>query len=246
MTAEQSRVISPSPAARARAAETLPPLPGLGEALAGVDGTFLEVGSGYGVRLRGLYDAGFLRGFARIIATDVDAGRVAFTRELVPEAEGTVCDAARLPFDSGSVDFVFSDQVIEHVPSDAAMAAEIARILRAQGRAYVGSVLKRRWAWYFYRNGGAWRLEPTHLREYESLAEYRSVFESAGLCVTEAYAAPMLFPVGEALLRVLVRLRFIAAASFYDVHATSPLLRFLSTMRFRIPGYYGCWVALRK
>ena len=226
--------------------ETLPPLPGLDDALAGASGTFVEVGAGYGVRTRGLLDEGRLARFSRIVLTDLDAERVAQTQRLVPEAETVACDALALPFADGSLGFVFSDQVIEHVADDAAMAREIARVLRDGGRAYIGSVFKRRWAWYFYRNGGHWRLEPTHVREYESLDDYRSIFSRSGLGVLGTYTEPMRFPLGEALLRVLVRLRLVPAGAFYDVHAGSRILRLLSGLRFRIPGYYGCWVTLQK
>jgi SAM-dependent methyltransferase len=226
--------------------ETLPPLPGLDDALAGEGGTFVEVGAGYGVRVRDLLDEQRLARFSRIVLTDLDAERVAQAQRLVPEAETVACDAMALPFANSSVDFVFSDQVIEHVDDDAAMAREIARVLRDAGRAYVGSVFKRRWAWYFYRNGGHWRLEPTHVREYTSLDDYREIFSRGGLDVLGTYTEPMRFPLGEAVLRVLVRLRLVPANAFYEVHAGSRVLRALSGLRVRIPGYYGCWVTLQK
>ena len=235
-----------SPRAPARVTETLPPLPGLDDALAGEGGTFVEVGAGYGVRSRGLLDERRLARFSRIVLTDLDAARVAQAQRLVPEAETVACDALALPFADGSVDFVFSDQVIEHVEDDEAMAREIARVLRDGGRGYVGSVFKRRWAWYFYRNGGHWRLEPSHVREYESLDEYRGIFTRSGLRVLGTYTEAMRFPLGEAVLRILVRLRLVPASAFYEVHAGSRVLRLLSGLRLRIPGYYGCWVTLQK
>jgi SAM-dependent methyltransferase len=244
--AEHANGAAPSHAARLHAADTLPPLPGLRDALASLGGTFVEIGAGYGVRLRSLIDAGFLRSFSRIAITDLEPQRMAYAKELVPEAEAIVGDAARLPFADGAVDFVFSDQVIEHVDDDAVMAAEIARVLRPGGRAYVGSVWKKPWGWYFYRNGGHWRLEPTHVREYTSLDAYSNVFSRAGLQVARVHAMPMLFPVGEALLRMMVRARIVAAGRFYDVHSRSRVLRALSRARVPIPGYYGCWVEAHK
>jgi ubiquinone/menaquinone biosynthesis C-methylase UbiE len=226
--------------------ETLSDLPGLTDALLASGGTFVELGAGYGARLRTLLDSGAMKGFSRIIVTDLSAERMQFARSLLPEAEVIVCDAQSLPFESGSVDFVFSDQVIEHVESDAAMAREIYRVLRADGQAYVGSVLRRPWGWYFYRNNGRWRLDPTHVREYESLAQYASVFEGAGFTTAAISNAQTSFPVGESMLRPLVRIGALSGGSTYDVHGRSRLLRMLSKIRIPIPGYHGCWVRLRK
>jgi SAM-dependent methyltransferase len=59
------------------------------------------------------------------------------------EAQFAAClvaaDAQRLPLRSGSVDFCFCDQVVEHVPDSAAVIAEIWRVLRAGGAAYIGA-----------------------------------------------------------------------------------------------------------
>jgi SAM-dependent methyltransferase len=245
-TAQQPASAADAKAISAWAAKALPPLPGLSQALEGMTGSFIEAGAGYGVRLRSLSDAGLLRGFSRLIVSDVRPDALQFAQALVPEAEAIRCDATSLPFENGSMDFVFSDQVIEHVPSDSAMASEIARVLRPGGRAYVGSVLKRRWAWYFYRNAGHWRLDPTHVREYASLDAYRGVFEGAGLAVQATYVEPMRFAAGEALLRLLVLARLVRSTSYYNIHASSPLLQALSNIRIPIPGYYGCWVTLDK
>ncbi len=226
--------------------EMLADLPGLADALVSSGGTLLEIGSGYGVRVRRLIDAGALRRFDRIILSDVSPQRVERARTYVPEATAIVADAERLPVSDHSVDFVLSDQVIEHVPSDAAMAAEIRRVLRPGGLAFVGSVVKRPWAWYFYRNGGQWRLDPTHVREYPSPEAYRAVFSGAGLNVLHTWQAPMQFPTGELLLRMLVLARLVPTQDYYDVHAGSKLLRGLSRLRIPIPGYHGCWVLARQ
>lgn len=185
-------------------------------------------------------------GFQTVVLTDLAEDRVLQAKRYVPEAATLACDGANLPFADASVDFVFSDQVLEHVPSDAAMLEEIHRVLRPGGLAYVGSVLKRPWAWYFYRNDGHWRLEPTHVREYTSMDEFRRLFAQAGLAISATWTEPMRFPLGEAVLRMLVRAGFVRADRFYDVHERSWVLRILSRGRLKIPGYYGCWALVRK
>jgi SAM-dependent methyltransferase len=226
--------------------ETLAELPGLADALASSGGTLLEIGSGYGVRVRRLIDAGALRRFDRIVLSDVSPLRVERARTYVPEATAIVADAEHLPVADHSVDFVLSDQVIEHVPSDAGMAAEIRRVLRPGGLAFVGSVVKAPWAWYFYRNGGRWVLDPTHVREYASADAYRAIFSGSGLSVLNTWQMPMEFPAGELLLRLLVLARLVPTQRYYDVHAGSTFLRGLSRLRIPIPGYHGCWVLARQ
>lgn len=235
-----------SPNSCSNVGETLLELPGLTDALGSGGGTYLEVGAGYGARLRTLVDSGAMRNYDRLIVTDLSPERVRFARSLLPKAEAVVCDAEALPFADESIDFVLSDQVIEHVPSDEAMAREIVRVLRRGGQAYVGSVIKAPWAWYFYRNGGEWRLDPTHVREYGSLAAYRSVFESVGLAIIDAWTEQISFPAGETMLRPFVHSGALAGGSAYELHGRSRMLRALSRLRIPIPGYHGCWVHLRK
>jgi ubiquinone/menaquinone biosynthesis C-methylase UbiE len=242
----EAREPLPPPSAAANLGETLPELPGLGDALLASSGAFLEVGCGYGVRSRRLFDEGALQRFETVVLTDIVEERVQHAKRHVPEATTLVCDGMQLPFADGSFDFVFSDQVIEHVKSDAAMLREVFRVLRPGGQAYVGSVQKRPWAWYFYRNGGHWRLDPTHVREYASMAEYLGLFTGAGLSVAASWNAPMKFPLGEAILRTLVRTGFVRAGRFYDAHDRSWALRTLSRGGVTIPGYYACWALVRK
>ena len=49
-----------------------------------------------------------------------------------------LADATRLPFLTSSVDAVCCDDVLEHVPHPELVAAEILRVLKPGGRAYIG------------------------------------------------------------------------------------------------------------
>lgn len=222
------------------------PIPGLSAALQDSGGKLVEVGSGDGAKLRTLLDSGAASRFSEIVATDISDVRVRRLRARLPEASALVADALNLPFESESVDFVLSDQVIEHVPDDVAMAREIYRVLRPGGRACVGSVLKRWWAWYFHRNNGRWVLDPTHVREYGSLDEFRRVFEQAGFTMRDLRVAPMPYGMGEVIMRVLVRLRITSDEASIALYNRSRLLRALSNVRAAVPGYYGCWAYLQK
>ena len=66
---------------------------------------------------------------------------------------GTLDDAA---FDSDSADIIYSNAVIEHVDSPAAMVAEAARILRPGGLFYADTVNLASYTWRFL--GDRWKL----------------------------------------------------------------------------------------
>ena len=54
-----------------------------------------------------------------------------------------------------TLDAVISTMVMEHVPNESAYLAEIRRVLRTGGRAYVTTVFKKQWAWYFRKRDGS-------------------------------------------------------------------------------------------
>lgn len=65
-------------------------------------------------------------------------------------------DAARLPLAAGTYDLVFCASLVEHVPAAAALLAELYRVLRPGGRAYVGFPP-------FYSPVGGHQFKPFHL-----------------------------------------------------------------------------------
>lgn len=201
-------------------------------------GVFLDIGAGDGTKLRALISGGLLSGYGRVIGADLSPTRLKTMAEHVDGIEALLADAQSLPLEAGSVDFVFSDQVIEHVPDDHRMAHEIARVLRPGGRAYVGSVLKLPGAWYFYRNGGRWRIDPTHVREYESEDSYRAIFEHAGLTVLRLEHSPMAFPLADLAIRALLLMGVVRRSRALDAYGEFPILAHLrDTLSIAIPRY---------
>lgn len=110
---------------------------------------------------------------ANIVAIDLSLTRCIFYHRIVDT--GVVCgDSMMLPFAENTFDIVVSIQVIEHVPDDYNFIKEINRILKPSGITIVSSVAKLRFGFYFYRNRyGEWVLDPTHVREYNSIRELR-------------------------------------------------------------------------
>jgi len=200
----------------------------------------LEIGTGDGVRVRSLLKSGLLRPYDHIIGSDLSESRVEHMRDL--NIEAVVADAQALPFGDSSVDFVLSDQVIEHVPDDRKMAQEIARVLKPGGTGFIGSVLKLRGGWYFYRNHGQWVLDPTHVREYRSPEEYRRLFTDVGLAVVKMTQDPLKFSVSDLVVRGLVMTKLLSRERAARVYETSlSRIRGLQIpLRYRILGAFIC------
>ena len=220
--------------------------PTLEDALHSLSGVLVEIGAGDGQKLRHLIGDGTFASFSRIAAFDISAERISCVRELVPEADCVVADAAAIPLETASVDFIFSDQVIEHVPNDLEMVREMFRLTRYGGRAFVGSVIKRRGAWYFHRNAGQWRLDETHVREYSDERQFRDIFTRIGWTVKSIHTQPVAFPLDELALRFLIKLKVFDGVAARVQSRTNPVLRRLGTFRLRIPRYDLVYAVLEK
>lgn len=205
-------------------------------ALTGRAGTFVDVGAGTGGPLRALVHGGHLRSFSTIVATDIAQVHVDMIRATLPAVQALHADALRLPFADESVDFYFSDQVIEHVPSDVQMAAEAFRVLKPGGIAFIGSVRKTPWAWYYYRCNGRWALDPTHVREYESSDTYRALFEHAGFTGCTLASEPVAFPLHSVALVGLARLHILPPAQALRLSALPSVQQF-GRLHIPVPGY---------
>ena len=103
-------------------------------------GRALDLGCGLGRITRAL-----ARRFDEVVAVDVSAEMVRRAEELHPEDELPnvsfhATDGVHLPLEDESVDFVFSYEVFQHLPSRDVMQAnllEVARILRPEGLALI-------------------------------------------------------------------------------------------------------------
>lgn len=210
-------------------------------------GTFLDLGAGDGAVLRSAIDQRLLDRFERLIAVDVSELRVKrLNASSLPRVCGLVGDATGLPLPDSCVDFVFSHQVIEHVASDRQMASEVARVLRTGGTAFVTSVSKRWYGWYFYRCNGRFRLDPTHVREYRDVAALSRLFTEHGLEVASATDRPLGHPLDKIAVRALNRAGLIKTCDMPTVFSSNGFLRGLRGRELRIPGYFYAEVLVTK
>jgi SAM-dependent methyltransferase len=101
----------------------------------------LDLGAGAGYYTDALRAAG-----ADVIAVDNDLAELSARGPLPPGA--LLADAGALPLPDASVDGVFCSNLLEHTPSAAPVLAEIERVLRPGGWAYVS------WTNWYSPHGG--------------------------------------------------------------------------------------------
>jgi SAM-dependent methyltransferase len=214
----------------------LPPL--LADVSASWDvGTLVDLGCGDGTLISGFIGHGRLP--SQVIAVDLSPLRVDAAMQLSPNIEGIVADATNLAeIPDGSVDAVVSSQVIEHVPDDSAVAQEVHRILKPGGWWYIGSVLRGPHAWWIYRRGGQWWMDPTHVREYRTRSEYLTSLRRGGLTVERLRTEAFRFPISDLAARTAVRAGLMAPEAMSRLYdGRIPGLRHIRRASLRVPGY---------
>ncbi|MGH3064793.1 MAG: class I SAM-dependent methyltransferase, partial [Gaiellaceae bacterium] len=140
-----------------------------------------DLGCGDGPLFAALERGGFIVPGQRTYAVDLAPARLARVAQRFPWIEIVVASADAVPtIADGTLDFVCSTMLMEHVPDESAYLAEIERILRPGGKAYVTTVFKKRWAWYFRKRDGESVLDTSHLREYTDIDVVRRLVDDAG------------------------------------------------------------------
>jgi SAM-dependent methyltransferase len=195
-----------------------------------------DIGCGDGPHFAALVRAGAIGSERRVYAVDLSemrlqrvAARCSYVQPIVAPAD----DIPQIP--DGTLDFVISTMVMEHVPDERKYLDEIHRVLRPGGRAYLTTVFKRRWAWYFRKRDGESVLDPSHLREYVDLAGFEALVDSSRFSNRLALElVPLWFPLLDPLLfRVGHKLGTRA-------------VRWLRRPRVPIPGYYSLEIVVER
>ena len=187
-----------------------------------------DLGCGDGPLFAALSREGLIAASHPVYAVDLEAARLARVSDRFPWIRTLVASADAVPdiVDAG-LDAVISTMVMEHVPDEHAYLAEIQRMLRPGGRAYVTTVFKQPWAWYFRKRNGESVLDTSHLREYTDLDRVRELVANAELRILAMKRSRMWFPLLDPLLfRVGHRLR-----------SHHKLLHRLRAAKVPIPGY---------
>jgi ubiquinone/menaquinone biosynthesis C-methylase UbiE len=189
-----------------------------------------DLGCGDGPLFAALERDGFIDATHPVYAVDLEPARLDRVSAQFPWIRTVVASADAVPdIPTGSLDAVISTMVMEHVPDEQRYLAEIHRVLRPGGRAYVTTVFKKQWAWYFRKRAGESVLDTSHLREYTDLAAFRQLVTSAGLRIVALERTLLWFPLLDPLL-------FRVGGGF----AGHPrLLRALRAVKVPILGYYS-------
>jgi ubiquinone/menaquinone biosynthesis C-methylase UbiE len=199
-----------------------------------------DLGCGDGPLFPVLARAGLVSPERPVYAVDLEPTRLARVTTRFPWIETVVASADSVPaIVDGSLDAVCSTMVMEHVPDERAYLAEIRRQLRPGGRAYVTTVFKKEWAWYFRRREGEPVLDTSHLREYTDLPAFRALVTSAGFRIVALERRLLWFPLLDPLL-------FRIGGRALGLARRPNLLRALRAVKVPIPGYYALEVVVER
>jgi SAM-dependent methyltransferase len=200
-----------------------------------------DLGCGDGPLFRALVAGGFISPERTVYAVDLEASRLARVSARFPWIETVVATAESVPaIRDGALDVVCSTMVMEHVPDERAYLDEIHRLLQPGGRAYVTTVFKKHWAWYFRRREGEAVLDTSHLREYTDLDAFRSLLTEGGrFRIVHLERRLLWFPLLDPLL-------FRVGGRVPGLAKRASLLRVLRALRVPIPGYYSLEVVLER
>jgi 2-polyprenyl-3-methyl-5-hydroxy-6-metoxy-1,4-benzoquinol methylase len=207
--------------------------------------TLLDLGCGDGNLVYALKQAGLLNKAGKVVGVDLSPRRLerftAYTGFQGILSEGQKVE--QIPDDS--IDLVLNSMVIEHVPDDAALLAEIKRMLRPGGQLYITTVIKQPGAWYFRRApDGHWVLDPTHLREYSSREVFEQLIHNAGLHICASNLAPLRFPVLHPILRAINRV--VPLRAINQIFLRGGILTLLERIAIPVPRYRSIEVVACK
>jgi SAM-dependent methyltransferase len=166
----------------------------------------LDVGCGTGANLLMLSKYGDAEG------VDISEDALAFCRERGLD-KVKLGAAEELPYDDGTFDLVTAFDVVEHIDDDLAGLSEMRRVLRPGGRVLL-FVPTFMFLWGLQD-------EVSHHRRRYRLPELRRVLEQAGFEIERTTYANITFFVPILLIRKLMRLTGMNAASENNINVTA-------------------------
>lgn len=199
---------------------------------------FADLGCGDGSILYSLLKRGYLNNLKKIIAIDISKERIKNVQKLDSRILCFVSDACDLSILKNiKLDFIISNQVIEHISDDKKFIDEVYKILKIDGLFYISTVFKKWYGWYFYRCNGKWVLDPTHLKEYTDENQLLKIFKKYNFETLKSKKKLYWFPITDFILKRIGLQRDIYRNKF---------IRFFRNIKIPILGYYNWELALKK
>lgn len=200
--------------------------------------TLLDCGCGDGSLLFAL-KAGNYFDMKKICAVDLSKNRIELVKKIDPKINALVDNAETLKnISTNSIDFYISSYVIEHV-DDKKMIDTAGRVLKKGGIAYISTIYKKWYGWYYQRKNGRWVMDTTHLREYSYDNELIQFIDQKKFIVLENRKKPLYFPLIDFVVR---RLHPNNRRLFNEI----PILNLIRKIKIPIIGYYDWEIVLKK
>ncbi|MFA6973576.1 MAG: class I SAM-dependent methyltransferase [Parcubacteria group bacterium] len=199
--------------------------------------SILDCGCGDGSLLYALDKFGYFTG-KKVFAIDMSENRIKLVKKINSTIIASVDSAEELKtIENDSIDLFISTQVIEHV-DDKKMIKQIENKLSLGGVAYISTVFKKWYGWYYYRNNGKWVIDPTHMREYSRDDQLLSLFDQKKFTLLENKKELQWFPI----LDFFVKRINLTNRRLYENSA----MKLLRKIKLPILGYYHWEIALKK
>lgn len=197
---------------------------------------FCDLGCGDGSLLNALNKKNYFTN-KTVYAIDLSNIRLKNVIKINPKFKCYVNDVCNIESVSdNTIDIVVSMQVVEHVSDNKKMIQEINRIMKTNGIAYITTVYKKWYGWYFYRNNGKWVLDPTHVIEYTDEKQLLDLFKDQ-FEIIENKKSLIKYPIIDVLIR-----KFGLEKNAYK----NKFVEKARLIKIFIPGYYNWELALRK
>lgn len=204
--------------------------------------SLLDCGCGDGALLYALKQNSYFRG-KKIIAIDLSRNRVELVKKIDPKILALVDSAETLEkIKNNSIDFLISKHVIEHV-DDKKMLDAVSRVMKKNGIAYIATIFKKWYGWYYYRKNGTWVMDLTHLREYMHDEELLDLIDTKKFRILETRKNLLRFPLIDFFMR---RLYMIGLIKNRELFTKNSLFAFLQRITVPVPGYYNWDIVLKK
>lgn len=196
----------------------------------------IDFGCGAGTLLRALEDLGYTNLFGIDFIDAIPKG-------FLKRSTFLYSDLLQSSLESNSFDAVLSTMTIEHLDENL-FQEEVSRVLKPGGIALITSVLKSKFSWYFYKNAkGETVIEPSHLKEYRSMEEFRKIFYKNFEVVL--LRAPILrYPLIDPILRLL--LAATKNTFFKNIIEKNNFFKIIRKLRVPIPGYRSVEIIVKK